>query len=177
MKLYIKNMSSLVDKSKVSRKLKKQKIAFGLIDQKIIELPNDLNNIKRSTLKKSLIPIGMHLQSEKKCVLIEKIKATIQEMIRYSDGLPVMNNSIYISTKLHHDYTYLANIFSEVCGITIQQYIILSKVERAKEMFLTENVSLTEISYLLHYSSVAHLSAQFKKTTGHSPSCYKLITH
>nr|MBA3972339.1 AraC family transcriptional regulator [Bacteroidota bacterium] len=107
--------------------------------------------------------------------LIEKIKNVITEMIHYSDELPKVNYSDYISKKLNYDYTYLANIFSEVKGITIQQFIIIHKIERVKELLLYDELNLTEISYKLHYSSVSHLSKQFRKVTGLSPSFYKQL--
>jgi AraC-like DNA-binding protein len=96
-------------------------------------------------------------------------------LIHYSDELPKINYSDYISEKLHHDYTYLSNIFSEVKGITIQQFIINHKIERVKELLLYDEMNLTEIAYLLNYSSVAHLSSQFKKVTGLSPSFFKQL--
>jgi AraC-like DNA-binding protein len=98
-------------------------------------------------------------------------------MIHYSEELPKINYSDYISEKLHHDYTYLSNIFSEVKGITIQQFIINHKIERVKELLLYDELNLTQISYLLNYSSVAHLSNQFKKVTGLSPSFFKQLKH
>jgi len=96
-------------------------------------------------------------------------------MIHYSDELPNVNYSEYISEKLNLDYTYLSNLFSEVKGITLQQYIIINKIEKVKELLLYDELNLTEISYKLHYSSVAHLSNQFKKITGVSPSFYKQL--
>ena len=96
-------------------------------------------------------------------------------MVHYSDELPKVNYSEYISKKLSYDYTYLSNLFSEVKGITIQHYIIMHKIERVKELLLYEELNLTEISYLMQYSSVAHLSNQFKKVTGLSPSFYKMM--
>jgi AraC-like DNA-binding protein len=99
----------------------------------------------------------------------------IIEMIHYSDELPKVNFSDYLSEKLNYDYTYLANIFSEVKGITIQQYIIIHKIEKVKELLLYNELNLTEISYKLQYSSVGHLSNQFKKVTGLSPSYYKQL--
>ena len=110
---------------------------------------------------------------DKKAMLIEKINNVITEMIHYSDEAPKMNYSDYISEKLKYDYTYLSNLFSEVKGITIQQFIIVHKIERVKELLLYDEMNLTEISYKLHYSSVAHLSNQFKKVTGLSPSQFK----
>jgi AraC-like DNA-binding protein len=99
----------------------------------------------------------------------------IIEMVHYSDELPKTNYSDYISEKLNHDYTYLSNVFSEVKGITIQQFIIIHKIERAKELMLYDELNLTEISYKLNYSSVAHLSNQFKKVTGLTPSHFKAL--
>jgi AraC-like DNA-binding protein len=112
---------------------------------------------------------------DKRHILIERIKNVITEMIHYTDEVPKVNYSEFISQKLNYDYTYLANIFSEVKGITVQQYIINHKIERVKELLLYNELSLTEISYKLHYSSVAHLSNQFKKVTGLSPSYFKQI--
>lgn len=94
-------------------------------------------------------------------------------MIHYSDELPTTNYSDYISEKLQYDYTYLSNLFSEVKGITIQHYIIIHKIEKVKELLLYDELNLTEISYQLHYSSVAHLSNQFKKITGLTPTYFK----
>ncbi len=96
-------------------------------------------------------------------------------MVQYSDKYPGINYSEYLSEKLNYDYTYLSNTFSEVNGITIQQYIIRNKIERVKELILIDDLNLTEISYKLNYSSVAHLSGQFKKVTGFSPSGFKIL--
>lgn len=175
MKLYIKYMVSLPCKERVKEELERLKIPFGLIDIGVVELPDDLCLKQREKLRINLLSIGLKLYSTKKGILFEKIKDKILEMIKYSDGNPVMSYSIYLSGSLGYDYTYLANIFSEVSGISIQQYIILSKIEKAKELFLTGDISLSEISYQLHYSSVAHLSGQFKKITGLTPSSYKLM--
>ncbi len=122
-------------------------------------------------LKKS----GLELMDNPKVILIERIKTLIIDMIYQMDEQLEENYSNYISEKLNYDYTYLANIFSEVKGITIQQFIIMTKIERVKELLLYDEYNMTEISYKLHYSSVAHLSTQFKKVTGLSPSFYKLI--
>src|SRR5206468_7308738 len=106
-----------------------------------------------------------------------KIKNVVTEMIHYTDEIPKSNYSEYISEKLDYDYTYLANIFSEVNGITIQQFIIINKIEKVKELILYDELNLTEISYKLHYSSVGHLSSQFKKVTGLTPSFFKQMKH
>ncbi len=111
----------------------------------------------------------------KKSILNDKIKNVIIELIHYSEELPKVNYSDYISQKLDYDYTYLSNIFSEVKGITIQHFIILHKIERVKELLLYDQLTLTQICHQLHYSSVAHLSNQFKKITGLTPSFYKQL--
>ena len=105
----------------------------------------------------------------------EEIENVIIEMIHYADETPKVNYSDYISEKLKYDYTYLSNTFSEVKGITIQQFIIIHKIEKVKELLLYDELNLTEISYRLNYSSVSHLSNQFKKITGLSPSFYKQL--
>jgi AraC-like DNA-binding protein len=109
---------------------------------------------------------------EKKNLLVGKIANLITEMNLYAEGKPKQNYSRYISTQLNHNYTYLSNIFSAAKGITIQQFVIINRIEKVKELLSHGQFNLTEISYKLHYSSVAHLSGQFKKTTGFSPSSY-----
>jgi AraC-like DNA-binding protein len=145
------------------------------LDLGMVELPGDISDEQRNQLKTNLSKSGLELLDDKKSILIEKIKNVIVEMIHYSDELPKVNFSDYISEKLNYDYTYLANIFSEVKGITIQQYIIIHKIEKVKELLLYDELNLTEIAYKLQYSSVGHLSNQFKKVTGLSPSYYKLL--
>jgi AraC-like DNA-binding protein len=112
---------------------------------------------------------------DKKAILIERIKSVIVEMVHYMDEMPKTKSSIYISEKLKHDYTYLANLFSEATGITIEHFIISHKIERVKELLLYDELNLTEISYKLNYSSVSHLSSQFKKVTGLTPSFFKKL--
>lgn len=162
-------------KERVKTELERLKIPFGLIEIGMVELPQDLTVKQREKLKINLLSFGFLLQEANKAILIEKIKSAILEMILYSDGLPIVLNSIYLSKKLNYDYTYLANIFSEVNGISIQQFIILRKIDVVKELLLSEELNLSKISFKLHYSSVAHLSSQFKKITGYSPSRYKMM--
>ena len=141
----------------------------------MVEILEDITNEQREELSKNLLKSGLELLDDKKSILIEKIKSVIIEMIHYTDELPKVNYSDYISEKLDYDYTYLVNTFSEVKGITIQQFIIIHKIERVKELLLYDELNLTEISYKLHYSSVSHLSNQFKKITGLTPSFYKQL--
>ena len=159
----------------VKDELKKLGLHFIVVDLGEVEIMENISNDVRDKLKSALFNSGLELMDDKKAVLIEKIKNVIIDMIHYSDEVPKMNYSDYISEKLQHDYTYLSNIFSEVKGITIQQFIIIHKIERAKELMLYDELNLTEISYKLHYSSVAHLSNQFKKITGLTPSHFKQL--
>lgn len=173
MKLYVKYMVSLRCKLKVKDELNSLGITALAIDLGVVELLDDLSPEQRSVLKENLLKSGLQLLDDNKSILIERVKNVIIEMIHYSEEMPTQNYSDYISQKLSHDYTYLSNLFSEVKGITIQQFIILNKIERVKELLLYDELNLTEISYRLHYSSVAHLSNQFKKITGLTPSYFK----
>ncbi|MCE5332630.1 MAG: helix-turn-helix transcriptional regulator [Bacteroidales bacterium] len=175
MKIYIKYMVSLRCKMVVKEELKKLGLHFIVVDLGEIEIMEDLSDEQREELKVALLNSGLELMDDKRAVLIEKIKNVIVEMVHYSDELPKINYSDYISEKLKYDYTYLSNLFSEVKGITIQQFIITHKIERVKELMLYDELNLTEISYRLQYSSVAHLSNQFKKITGLSPSQFKQL--
>ena len=162
-------------KMMVIEELKKVGLQYTAIDLGMVETPHDINEEQRSLLRENLLKSGLELLDDKKSILIERIKNLIIEMVHYSDQLPTLNYSEYISNKLQYDYTYLSNIFSEVKGTTIQQFIILNKIERVKELLLYDELNLTEIAYKLHYSSVAHLSNQFKKVTGLSPSFFKKL--
>ena len=168
-------MVSLRCKMLVKEELKKLGLRYVVVDLGVVEIMEDITQVQHEQLKANLLRSGLELLDNKKAILIEKIKNVITEMIHYTDELPKVNFSEYISEKLDHDYTYLSNIFSEVKGITIQQFIIIHKIERVKELLLYDELNLTEISYKLHYSSVAHLSNQFKKVTGLSPSFYKQL--
>jgi AraC-like DNA-binding protein len=168
-------MVSLRCKMVVKEELIKLGIRYVALDLGMVETLEDITPSQRLQLKENLLHSGLELLDDNKSILIEKIKNVITQMIHYSDELPKVNYSDYISEKLDYDYTYLSNIFSEVKGITIQQFIIIHKIERVKELLLYNELNLTEISYKLHYSSVAHLSNQFKKITGLSPSFYKQL--
>jgi AraC-like DNA-binding protein len=175
MKLYIKYMVSLRCKMIVKEELKKLGMRYVVLDLGMVEILEDITQKQREVLRENLLKSGLELLDDKKSILIEKIKNVITEMVHYSDEVPQGNFSDYITEKLNYDYTYLSNIFSEVKGITIQQYIILHKIERVKELLLYDELTLTEIANLMHYSSVAHLSNQFKKVTGLSPSYFKVL--
>ncbi|MCW1962226.1 helix-turn-helix domain-containing protein [Chryseobacterium viscerum] len=175
MKLYIKYMVSLRCKMVVHQELERLGIKNAIVDLGTVELLEDISAELRQILKENLLKTGLEILDDKKSILIEKIKNVVIEMIHYSDELPKENFSDYVSEKLGYDYTYLANTFSEVKGMTLQHFIIINKVEKVKELLLYDELNLTEISYKLNYSSVAHLSNQFKKITGLSPSFYKQL--
>jgi AraC-like DNA-binding protein len=166
-------MVSLRCKLLVRDKLNKLGIEYDSVDLGEVELPEDITDQQKSQLKASLAEAGLELMDDRKKILIEKIKAVVVEMVHYADEFPTTNFSDYISEKLHYDYTYLANLFSEVKGTTLEHFVIAHKIERVKELLIYDELSLTEIAYKLNYSSVAHLSNQFKKITGLTPSFFK----
>lgn len=161
----------------VKQELENLGIRYSQIDLGVIEVEEDIIPVLRNQLKLNLKKSGLELLDSKRSILVESIKVVIIEMIHYADEEPKVNYSNYISEKLDHDYTYLANVFSEVKGITIQQYIIINKIEKAKELILYDELTISEIAFRLHYSSTAHLSNQFKKVTGLTPAFYKGIAH
>ena len=166
-------MVSLRCKLMVKEELKKLGLNYVSVDLGVVEIMESITKEQRAQLRENLRASGLDLLEDKKSILIEKIKNVIIEMIHYSDEIPKVNYSDYLSEKLHYDYTYLANTFSEVKGLTIQQFIIIHKIERVKELLIYNELTLSEIAHKLHYSSVAHLSNQFKKITGLTPSFYK----
>lgn len=130
---------------------------------------------QREQIKTALLKSGLELMDDKKSVLIQQIKNVIIELVHYSEEPLTIKFSEFLSTKLNHDYTYLANLFSEVQGTTIEKFFIAHKIERVKELLVYNELNLTEIAYQMHYSSVAHLSTQFKKITGLTPSHFKQL--
>lgn len=157
----------------VKSELEKLGLTCVSVDLGMVDIREEISEEQLETFNNNLKRSGLELLDDKKNILVEKIKAVIIEMIHYSDEVPKVNDSDYISEKLNYDYTYLSNTFSEVKGMTIQQYIILHKIERVKELLIYDELTLTEIAYKLHYSSVAHLSNQFKKVTGLTPTYFK----
>lgn len=157
----------------VKEELKRLGLHFIMVDLGEVEIMEDISAQQQEQLKTALNESGLELMEDKKGILIERIKGVIVEMVHYTEELPKTNFSDYLSAKLHHDYTYMANLFSEVQGTTIEQFIISHKVERIKELIIYGEMNITEIAYKMNYSSVAHLSNQFKKVTGLSPSHFK----
>ena len=173
MKLYVKNMVCIRCKMIVQQLLRKLDINYLSIELGEVEIVENISPGRLLEFKELLSGYGLELLDNRKSILIEKIKKVIVELIHYDDEPLKINFSNHLSKKLNHDYTYLANLFSESEGINIEHYIIMHKIERVKELLACNELSLTEISYNLHYSSVAHLSNQFKKVTGLTPSHFK----
>jgi AraC-like DNA-binding protein len=159
----------------VRDELKKLGLHFIVVDLGEVEIMEDISLEKRELLKIGLLSSGLELMEDKKAILIEKIKTIIIEMIHHSEEVIKINFSDFLSEKLNHNYTYLANLFSEVQGSTIEQFIISHKIERIKELMIYDELNITEIAWKMNYSSVAHLSSQFKKVTGLSPSHFRQL--
>lgn len=168
-------MVSLRCRLLVKEELRKMGLHYVALELGMVDLFEEITPEQHEQLRLNLLKSGLEVLDDKRNILIERIKNVIAEMIHYSDDFPLNNYSEVISKKLDYDYTYLSNIFSEVKGITIKQFIILHKIERVKELLLYDELSLKEISFKLGYSSVAHLSNQFKKITGLTPTYFKSI--
>jgi len=175
LKLHIKYMVSIRCKMVVKSELDKLGLYYSKVNLGEVDIKDNVTPEQIEQLRIALLKSGLELMDDKKAILIEKIKNIIIEMIHYADEPPKINFSDYLSEKLKHEYTYLANLFSEVTGITIEHYIITHKIERVKELLLYDELNLTEISYMLNYSSVAHLSSQFKKVTGLTPTYFRKL--
>ena len=159
----------------VKEELKKLGLHFHVVDLGEVDIIENISAELRETLKSALFNSGLELMDDKRAMLIEKIKNVIIDMVHHSDEVVKVNFSHYLSEKLNHDYTYLSNLFSEVQGTTIEQFIIAHKTERIKELIIYGELNITEIAWKMNYSSVAHLSNQFKKMTGLSPSHFKQL--
>ena len=175
LKLFIKNMVCIRCKMVVKTELTKLGLHYTSVELGEVDIVEDISALEHEQFKAALLKSGLELMEDKKSVLIQKIKNVIIELVHYSEEPLAINFSEYLSQKLQHDYTYLANLFSEVQGTTIEHFLITHKIERVKELLVYDELNLTEIAYQMHYSSVAHLSAQFKKVTGFNASHYKKV--
>ena len=160
-------------KMAVKEELKKLGLHFIVVELGEVEIMEKLTEAQRNHLNAGLIKWGLELMDDRRSVLIERIKNVIVEMVHHSDEVIKINFSHYLGEKLNHDYTYLSNLFSEVQGTTIEQFIIAHKIERIKELIIYGELNITEIAWKMNYSSVAHLCNQFKKMTGLTPSHFK----
>ncbi|MFT4759610.1 MAG: AraC-like DNA-binding protein [Paraglaciecola sp.] len=175
MKIYIQNMMCLCCKRTVIAELNKMDLRYTNLELREVDLVKPLTKEQRIYLKKVLHECGLELMEDEKAMLVEKIVAIIINMIHKSEELPATNFSVFLTNQLNQDYRCLSALFSATKGVTIKHFIILHKIERIKELIMYDELSLTEISYKLYYSSVAHLSNQFKKFTGLTPTMFKNI--
>lgn len=173
MYIFIKNMVCVRCKMIVKTVLDSLAIKFEEVELGRAKLSSDLDPDKRRELNEALKYYELELLEAPKHILVERIKVSILEMVQNSNGDKSLKFSELLSRKLNRDYTYLANVFSETEKSTIEKFYILKKVERVKELMLYEGMSIKEISFQLSYSSVAHLSTQFKAITGTTPGRYK----
>jgi AraC-like DNA-binding protein len=174
-KLYIKNMVCNRCIMVVKAELEKLDIKPLSVELGEVTLSQPLDVKRKEELSKDLESLGFSLIDDKRGRLIEQVKNLIIELVHYNDNDLKINLSDYISEKLHHDYNYISNLFSEIEGSTIEKYFIAQKIEKVKELLVYDELTLNEIAFKLNYSSVAHLSAQFKKVTGLTPSHFKQI--
>lgn len=168
-------MVSIRCKMIVKQELQKLGLHFIIVELGEVEIMENIQGEQLELVKIALLQSGLELLDNKRSVLIERIKNTIVEMVHQPNEPIKINFSDYLSGKLNHDYTYLANLFSEVQGTTIEQFIISHKIERIKELIIYDELNITEIAWKMNYNSVAHLSNQFKKVTGLSPSHFRQL--
>ncbi len=168
-------MVSIRCKMLVKSELQKLGLHYRKVELGEADIEENISQEQRDELNISLKKSGIELMDDRKSILIEKIKNVIVERVHYSEDPLEINFSEYLSGKLNHDYTYLANLFSESQGITIEHFHIMHKIERVKELLVYDELNITEIAWKMGYSSVAHLSNQFKKMTGLTPSFFKKI--
>lgn len=161
----------------VKSELEKLGLHYTFVELGEADIMEDISKEQLNQLDIALKKSGLEMMDDKKSILVEKIKTLIIELVHYTDEQIKVNLSDYLSEKLNHDYTYLANLFSEVKGTTIEKFYLAHKIEKVKELLVYDELNLTEIAWKLHYSSLAHLSNQFKKITGLTPSHFKKLKH
>lgn len=159
----------------VKDELTKLGLHYTTVELGEAEIMENISELQHDQFKIALLKSGLELMDDKKSILIQKVKSAIIELVHYSEEPLAINLSEFLSKKTNHNYTYLANLFSEVQGTTIEQFFITHKIERVKELLVYNELNLTEIAYLMHYSSVSHLSSQFKKVTGLTPTHFKQL--
>jgi AraC-like DNA-binding protein len=174
-KLYIKNMVCDRCKMAVRNELEKLHVSYHSVELGIVELNDTLSNGKKLQFKTNIESLGFELIEDKTARIVSGIKSAIIEFVRSIDIAKNIKLSVWLSDQLKRDYNYLSNLFSVIEGTTIEQYVINQKIERVKELLAYNELSLGEIAHVLSYSSIQHLSTQFKKVTGLTPSDFKKI--
>jgi AraC-like DNA-binding protein len=161
----------------VKSELEKLGLHYITVDLGEAEIMEEISQEQIASLSAALRKTGLELMDDKRSILVEKIKSVIIELVHYNDEQIKINLSDYLSEKLNYNYTYLANLFTEVKGTTIEQFYLAHKIEKVKELLVYNELNLTEIAWKLHYSSVSHLSNQFKKMTGLTPTHFKNLRY
>ena len=162
-------------KQMVSGALKNLGLHFAIVNLGEVRIKESITKEQREKLKTTLHECGLELIDDKETMLIEKIKNVVIKMIHCDDDSPKINFSLFLSQQLNCNYNYLSNLFSKIEETTLEHFILLHKIERVKELILCDELNLTEIAWKLNYSGVAHLSYQFKKITGLTPSLFKFL--
>lgn len=176
MQLFIKNMVCDRCIMAVRRELESLGLTFKNIQLGEVELAHDLTVVQLQTIREKLSALGFEVLDDKKARIVEKIKNTVVSLIhRNEEDAYNIKLSALLEEKLHKDYHYLTTLFSSVEGITVEKYVILQRIERVKEMLMYDELSLSEIAYQMGYSSVQHLSQQFKKITGLTASDFRKL--
>jgi len=177
LKIHIQNMVCTRCKMAVKSELDNLGLHYTSIELGEVEITGSISSEQKDRLSIALKMTGLELMDDRKSILVERIKTIIIELVHYTDKQIKVNLSDFLSQKLDYNYTYLANLFSEVKGTTIEQFYLAHKIEKVKELLIYDELNLSEIAHKLHYSSVAHLSNQFKKITGLTPSHFKKLKH
>jgi AraC-like DNA-binding protein len=175
MNLYIKYDINIVCKKILQEQMEKLQLPYSSIGYGEVEIKETISNYKLKQLSAVLNNYGIEIVGSHKSIIVQKIKDAIIEMVYMEEKLPVSKTSSYLAEKLKHRYGYISNLFSEVTYTSIENFIILQKIERAKQLLITNELTITEIAWKLNYSSVAHLSNQFKNVTGLTPSAFQRI--
>lgn len=175
MKLFLKYDINTAFKKILQEQLDKFQISYSLISFGEVEIKQAFSNERLQQLNMSLNNYGIEIVESQKSILVQKIKDAITEMVYIEDKAPTTKISSYLAKKLNHSYGYISNLFSDVTYTSIENFIIIQKTERAKQLIITNDLTITEIAWKLNYSSLAHLSAQFKNVTGLTPTAFQRI--
>jgi AraC-like DNA-binding protein len=176
MLLFIKYMVSKRCKLVVTSVLQDMEMPFKSVELGAVELPGPIENEQRATLKRKLLKHGLELMDDQDAIMIERVKQAIQAAVDRTEEMSCLKLSEFLSKEMDLNYLIISQLFSKINGVTIEHYYLLQKIEKVKEFLLYDHLTLTEIAYQLHYSSTAHLSAQFKKITGLTPTFFKSLT-
>jgi AraC-like DNA-binding protein len=177
MTIYIKNMACLHCQMVVKSELEKLGVKKAVVNQGEVRITQEISPFKKEQLNMALKRSGFEVMDPRKVAIVKRIRNIVDETVHYSDEQMKSILPGYLSKKLRYDYDYLAELFSEVYNTTIEKYFVISKIEKVKELIVYYRLNLTEVSYQLNYSSVAHLTNQFKEVTGISPCNFLKIKY